>query len=117
VLAQERSSRLLIDGIRHAHIVAELARQLKPTRLFLVFLDAPRALLLQRLGASGLDTAAAEALLSNATEIEVEATLRSRADIVIDATQSARDNANILTTTLLRATIESDTRTGTRPRH
>ena len=90
------SQKVVVDGIRHVHIAAEMARQLAPSQLSLVLLDVPRALLVQRLTATGLDEAAAEAVLSGPSEVEIDADLRSKVDVVIDALRPADESVQLL---------------------
>jgi adenylate kinase family enzyme len=93
---------LIIDGLRHRRIADELARQLRPRRLIVVYLDAPRHLLLQRLCAAGMTPQQAATLLVDPTELEIDGPLRALADLIVDATNSPAANLQYLLDNLAR---------------
>jgi adenylate kinase family enzyme len=93
---------LIIDGIRHRRIADELAHQLWPRRLLVVYLDAPRHLLLQRLCAVGMTPQQAATLLVDPTELEIDGPLRALADLIVDVTNSPAANLQYLLDNLAR---------------
>jgi dephospho-CoA kinase len=80
------SENIVLDGVRHEAIwqevrsVAARAHDLA----FLVFLDAPEEMRLQRLIARGLDPGTANAFDRHATESDLEIRLRTAADLTLD---------------------------------
>jgi adenylate kinase family enzyme len=93
---------LIIDGIRHRRIADELAYQLRPRRLIVVYLDAPRYLLLQRLCAAGMTPPQAARVLVDPTELEIDGSLRALAHLIVDATNSPAANLQYLLDNLAR---------------
>lgn len=83
---------LIIDGIRHRRIANELAYQLRPRKLIVVYLDAPRHLLLHRLCAAGMTPPQAATLLEDPTELEIDGPLKALADLIVDAANSPAVN-------------------------
>lgn len=98
---------LIIDGIRHRRIADELAHQLRPRRLLIIYLDAPRHLLLQRLCAAGMTPPQAATLLADPTELEIDGPLKTLADLIVDATNSPAANLQYLLDNLARHGIET----------
>jgi adenylate kinase family enzyme len=93
---------LIIDGIRHRRIADELAYQLRPRRLIVVYLDVPRDLLLQRLRTAGMTPPQAVTLLVDSTELEIDGSLRALADLIVDTTNPPAANLQYLLDNLAR---------------
>jgi dephospho-CoA kinase len=94
VLARvEGDGHVIVDGVRHVEVADAIARAVRPRCFVLVFLDADietrqvRAHARLTLDAGHLDT-----LDSHSTERQVhDGSLRTRADVVLDATQPIAD--------------------------
>jgi len=85
---------LVIDGVRHVEVADALRTLLHPRPLHLAYLDAPWALLIERLVADGATRETAERLLGGPTEIQVEGPLRTLATLHLDARQPADELAD-----------------------
>lgn len=84
---------LIIDGIRHTHIAELLRELLRPRRLILAYLRLPRSTLVARLAESGMSHEHADYLLNDPTEVEIDGSLRTMADIEVDTTKPPADSA------------------------
>jgi len=80
-----RGSTIVIDGLRHIDIAMELQSIINPQALACVYVDAPRALRMERVRArDGVSAEQLELLELHSTEVEVEARLRSFAGLIAD---------------------------------
>ncbi len=83
---------LIIDGIRHAHVAELLRELLGPRRLILAYLQLAKPTLLARLTESGVSSQRAADLLNDPTEVEIDGSLRTVADLELDATKPPADS-------------------------
>ena len=80
----EAEDMVVIDGVRHADVLETLRRIVGPRRLVAIFVDAPFELREKRVKArDGLSRDAILRLQTHSTEIQVEASLKEKADLIL----------------------------------
>jgi hypothetical protein len=79
---------LIIDGIRHVQVADALRNALAPCPLYLVYLDTPRTLIIERLMADGATRTSADRTLSDPTEVQIDGPLRRVGAVRLDGTQN-----------------------------
>lgn len=77
---------LIIDGIRHIEVADTLSKIIKPSRLFLIYLEAAESIVKSRIGNEKFLNA--KKVASHSTEIQVEKVLKHRCHLVIDSGDS-----------------------------
>ena len=83
---------LVIEGIRHAKVVAMLRSLVAPARFLLLFVDVPEDIICSRLGETGiLDKTDLARLEKHSTEIEVKTVLRGTADMIVDGSKGIEE--------------------------
>ena len=79
---------VVLDGIRHAHVVYTLRALVNPQPLILAFVSIPEDIRAIRLQARGIDLSTQQQYDHHANEADVLTTLPQLADIVLDGSQS-----------------------------
>ncbi len=85
----DRRGHLVVDGVRHVEAARALRRSVAPTAFRLVYLDANIEMRKVRLSQRHSDAQNLSALDTHSTERDVHSSLRSVADLVLDATSNA----------------------------
>ncbi len=76
---------IVIDGLRHQHILEILQRLLSPAHLAVVFVDVSDSVRMERLRVrDGLTDLQVQELETHSTETQVDAAIRKLADFVVD---------------------------------
>jgi dephospho-CoA kinase len=85
-------STVVIDGLRHVEILAELKRIVDPRIVRCVYVDAPLSIRLERVRLrDGLSQSELVELQRHSTEVEVEQHLRAKSDYIADNSQTVGD--------------------------
>lgn len=78
---------LVIDGIRHKHILDELRSQVEPAKLMLVYVNTEDSTIESRLRQQGYSHSRIETMEQDPTENQVPNVLRKLADLEVDNSQ------------------------------
>lgn len=86
---------IVLDGLRHASILALLRQKLAPAQLLCVFVDIGEAIRVERVSKrDGLSSERLRQLDMHSTEIEVGKVLRSLSDFVVDNSHAPESAVN-----------------------
>jgi dephospho-CoA kinase len=89
-----RTHSLVIDGIRHPDVLAEIRNSVAPMPVFLIYIDVLPELRYQRVAArDALSRAELAVVDSHSTERDVSTKIRELADLVIAGNRSAEELA------------------------
>lgn len=85
-------SSVVVDGIRHVEAISTLAKLTAPSKLCLVYLEAPAAARAQRLRTRGVvNEAERHRIEAHSTEVEVKSRLAELADLRVDTSVSTEN--------------------------
>jgi dephospho-CoA kinase len=95
IALNDLASPIVIDGLRHVEVLAELKRIVNPRMVRCIYVDAPPLVRLERVGLrDGLSQSALAELERHSTEVEVEQHLRARSDYIAENSGSLEDCVN-----------------------
>jgi hypothetical protein len=91
---------VVIEGVRHGAVAAELRRLVAPMPLLLVMIDTPAPIREDRLASEGAGPMTRAAMDAHSTEREVSAGLGRDAEMILDGTLDVEHNADAVLATL-----------------
>ncbi len=98
-LPWEPGQHLIVDGIRHSEVLGSLRDITKPSNLHLVFVDVDnQTRMLRYFEGKNVDKEKFCELETHSTEVQVKATLRAVAGLVLDGSLPKEDLVNHMTT-------------------
>jgi dephospho-CoA kinase len=86
---------LIIDGIRHLHILEILREICFPQKFFLIYMAVDESIRQERVISRGRDRELTLAI-KHSTELQVEEVLRLRADLIVDGSRTVENNVQLI---------------------
>jgi dephospho-CoA kinase len=86
---------LVIDGIRHLHILEILCEICVPQKLLLIYVAVDENIRRERVMGRGTDSESA-LLTKHSTELQVNEVLRLRADLIVDGSKTVENNMQLM---------------------